>query len=174
MRIKETKVYQFDELSESAKEKAVELLADINVDIEWWEFIYEDAAQVKLKLIEFDIGRGSYCKGDFIEYAKDTADAIVVNHGESCQTHKTAMDFGDDSAQLYMKYPVKLDDDGDDDNEWDRDKEQEMLDAEFLQSILEDYRIILQKEYEYLTSRESIIETIKANEYEFTEGGKLA
>jgi len=174
MRIKETKVYSFDELSDEAKGKAIENLCDINVDYDWWQFTYEDAAQVKLKLTGFDIGWESYCKGDFIEYAKDTADAIVVNHGESCQTHKTAMGFGDDSAQLYMKYPVKLDDDGDDDNEWDRDKEQEMLDADFLRSILEDYRIILQKEYEYWTSETAIIETIEVNEYEFTEDGKLA
>jgi hypothetical protein len=31
----------------------------------------------------------------------------------------------------------------------------------------------LEKEYEYLTSDESIIETIHANEYEFTEDGKI-
>jgi hypothetical protein len=31
---------------------------------------------------------------------------------------------------------------------------------------------MLQKEYEHLQSEESIIETIVANEYEFTEEGK--
>jgi len=32
---------------------------------------------------------------------------------------------------------------------------------------------MLQKEYEYQMSDEAIIETIEANEYEFTENGKL-
>lgn len=33
--------------------------------------------------------------------------------------------------------------------------------------------IILQKEYDYLTSREAIVETIQANEYEFNEHGSF-
>jgi hypothetical protein len=49
----------------------------------------------------------------------------------------------------------------------------EDIDANFLRSLLEDYRIMLQKEYEYLTSEETIIETIEANEYEFTEKGEM-
>ena len=174
MRIKKTKVYPFDELSEDAKEKAVEYLHDINVSHDWWEFTFEDAAQVKLKLTEFDCDGRGYCRGEFIEYAKDTADAIIENHGENCETWQTAEEFIVDSAKLYMTYPVKLDENGDDDNEWQRDEDQKILDAEFLNSILEDYRIILQKEYEYLSSEDAIIETIKCNDYEFTEDGKLA
>lgn len=174
MRIIETKVYPFDELPEDAQGKAIENLADINVDYEWWDSTYEDAAQAKLKLTEFDIFQASYCRGEFIEYAKDTADAIIENHGACCPTHETATEFIEDSANLYMKYPVKLDDDGDDENEYDRDEEQMELDGEFLKSILEDYRIILQREYEFLTGSDAIVETIKSNEYEFTADGKLA
>ncbi len=176
MRIKrtETKVYPFDELSEDAREKAVEKLYDINVDYEWWEFTFEDAKTAKLKLTEFDIGRGNYLRGEFIEYAKDTAIAIIENHGNKCETYQTATEFIADSEKLYVTYPVKPDDDGFDVNEYDRENEQEALDGEFLQAILEDYRVMLQKEYEYLSSEEQIVETIKANEYEFTEDGKLA
>ena len=47
------------------------------------------------------------------------------------------------------------------------------MENEFLKSLLEDYSIMLQNEYEYLTSEEAIIETIEANEYEFTQAGKL-
>jgi hypothetical protein len=46
------------------------------------------------------------------------------------------------------------------------------MEANFLDSLLEDYAIMLQKEYEYLQSEEAITETIVANEYEFTEEGK--
>jgi len=174
MRIKETKVYPFDELSDEAKEKAVEGLCDINVDYEWWEGIYDDAETAKLRLTEFDIGRGNYCRGDFIEYAKDTVDAIIENHGENCETRQTAEEFIVDSAKLSIKYPFSPDADGEDINETDRTREQGDVNAEFLRSILEDYRIILQKEYEHLGSEAAIIETIKTNEYEFTVDGKLA
>lgn len=174
MRIKETKVYPFDELSDESKEKAIEGLYDINLFYEWWEGVFEDALSARLKLTEFDIDRASYCHGEFVEYAKETADAIIENHGESCETYKTAEGYAAECAKLWQKYPVKLDVDGDDENEWDREKAQEELDDEFLKSILEDYRITLQKEYEYLGSEDAIIETIEANEYEFTEDGKLA
>ena len=40
-------------------------------------------------------------------------------------------------------------------------------------NLVDRLRIILQKEYEYQTSEEAIIETIKANDCEFTEDGKL-
>lgn len=173
MRIKKTKVYLFEELSEEGKERAMRELADINVFDEWWEFIYEDAEQVGLRLTEFDIGRGNYCRGIFIESANDTALAVLENHGQDCETYKTAQKFIEDSAKLYhIKYPVVLDGNGDDVNEIDRDQEQDELNCDFLYSILEDYRIILQKEYEYMTSEEAIIDSIKANEYEFTADGK--
>lgn len=174
MRIKKTKVYLFGELSDDAKEKAVAGLCDINVFHDWWESTYEDAETVKLKLTEFDIDRGNYCRGEFIEYAKDTADAIINEHGPDCETYKTAGEYMNGCDLLGQEYPVKLDDDEYDENENDRDHEQSELDVEFLKAILEDYRIILQKEYEYMTSEDAIIETIKANEYEFTEDGKIA
>jgi hypothetical protein len=47
------------------------------------------------------------------------------------------------------------------------------LDKEFLHNLLEDYRVMLQQEYDYLTSKDAVIETINANEYDFTEDGKL-
>jgi hypothetical protein len=53
------------------------------------------------------------------------------------------------------------------------DQQVEDMELEFLRSILEDYRILLQKDYDYQTSDEAIIETIQANEYEFTENGEL-
>lgn len=39
----ETEVFKFDELTEEAKQSAIENLYDINVDYEWWEYTYEDA-----------------------------------------------------------------------------------------------------------------------------------
>ena len=42
MRTIRTKVYKFSELSETSQQKAIEKLFDINVDCDWWEFVYED------------------------------------------------------------------------------------------------------------------------------------
>lgn len=42
MRTVRTKVYKFSELSEQAKEKAIESFYNINVDYEYWDSTYED------------------------------------------------------------------------------------------------------------------------------------
>ena len=47
------------------------------------------------------------------------------------------------------------------------------LEEEYLHDLQKNYRIMLQKEYEYLTSEKHIIETIKMNEWEFTENGTM-
>ena len=156
MEIRETKVYKFDELSDEAKEKVIEDHYDINVDYDWWDSVYDDASNVGIKIMEFDIDRGSYCKGKLYASEESVAEAIIKQHGEHYETYKTAEEF--------LNCVSELDDESD-----------EYAEAceSFLYSILEDYRIILEKEYEYLTSEEAIIETIKANEYDFTEDGEI-
>lgn len=145
-------IYSFNELSEEAKGKAVERLFDINVDHKWWEFIYEDAKNIGLKITSFEIER--YCEGKFLSGAYEVAQAIIENHGETCETYKTAKSF----LSEYKDMP---------------EDDIEELEEDFLKSLLEDYRIILSHEYEYMTSSEAIIETIKANGYEFDEDGNL-
>jgi len=164
MRTKTVNVYQFDELSDEAKEKAIEALRDINVNREWWDSIYDDAENVGLKLTEFDLDRNRHAKGKFTESATYTAEKIMDEHGKECDTYKTAKQFLDDLNALTSEY--------DDIEDCPEDKIEELED-EFLKSILEDYSIMLQKESEYLTKDETIIETIKANEYEFTEDGRI-
>ncbi len=159
MRTIRTKVYQFSELSEQAKETAIKNSYDLNVDYGWWESVYEDAENIGLKITGFDIDRGSYCKGDFITSAGEVVEDILSTHGESCETYKTA-----------LKYKNCFQNTSD---EVDNIEELENDEDEFLKELLEDYRIILQKEYEYQTSEEAIIGTIEANEYEFTQDGKM-
>ena len=53
------------------------------------------------------------------------------------------------------------------------ENEGEEMEEDFLQSLLEDYRIMYNKDIEYQNSDEYISETIEANEYEFTKDGKL-
>lgn len=174
MKTIELKIYKFDELSEEAKQKAIERLYDVNVDYEWWEFTYDDAEEIGLKITGFDVGRGNYCNGEFIKSAHEVADLIIANHGEECETTKTAIEFMKERDALVCKYS-----DGKnievvaEENEYDFDCDCDELEEEFLNSILEDYRVILRNEYEYQTSEEAIIETIRANDYDFYENGKM-
>jgi hypothetical protein len=164
-KVTETKVYTFAELNDDQKEKALSNLYDINVDHDWWDFTYDDAKEIGLKITSFDFDR--YVEGQFTLSADEVAANIIRDHGGNCETYKTARAFVDEKNAISMP-----DDDSDDFPEWE-DKMLEM-DDNFLKSLLEDYRIMLRKEYEYLTSEEAIIETINANEYEFDENGRIA
>ena len=55
MRTINVNLYQFDELSDVAKQEAITELYDINIDHNWWKFIYEDAKTVGLLITGFDV-----------------------------------------------------------------------------------------------------------------------
>jgi len=172
MRTIRIKLYKFNELSEDAQQKALETLYDINVDTDWWEFIYEDAKEIGLTITGFDMDH--FCNGEFNLSGESVAHAIFENHCKDCETYKTAQSFMNDYNQAFKDYPTEEDEDGYDTNEYDRDEAITEAETDFRQSLLEDYRIMLRNEYEYKTGKEAIIETIEANEYEFTKDGKLA
>ena len=161
--------YNIDELSPEAREHAIEKLWDINVAYDWWRFIYDDAENVGVKIQEFDLSYPD-CQGEFMESARYTAHQILQEHSATCETYQTANGFltelvrflGTAETDEYGELAYVSD-----------DQQVEEMELEFLRSILEDYRILLQKEYDYQTSDEAIIETIQANEYEFTKDGEL-
>lgn len=164
-----TKVYKFDELSDEAKAVAVERLSGLNIHDEWWESTYEDAARIGLKIEEFDLGQCSYVRGPWTEDAEAVAGLIQEHHGETCETHKDATTFlaAVETAKTAFEGRPGYDPDYEEFDEihiWD-------ISREFERTICEDYRIMLQKEYEYLTSEEQIIEAIRSNAYEFTADG---
>jgi myo-inositol catabolism protein IolC len=145
-------VYSFDELDEKGQDKALNNLWDINVDYDWWESVYNDAEDVGINITAFEIDR--YCRGELNLSAKKVALSILENHGELCGTYKTAKDY------LIIRHKANK-------------NYLEDIDNDFKNSIFEEYLLILRDEYEYLTSRESIIDTINANEYQFTSNGEL-
>jgi len=165
MRTHTITTYEFDELSREAQKHAIDKLWDINVAYDWWDYIYEDAENVGIKIHE------SYpdCKGEFTKSARYTANKILQDHGKTCETYQTAKVFLD-TLDRFMETADK-----DEYGELYLSDEQQVeeMELEFLRSILEDYRILLQKDYDYQTSDEAIIETIQANEYEFTKNGEL-
>jgi hypothetical protein len=174
MKTIEIKLYSFDELSEDAQRTALEALYDLNFEHEWYNDMYEDAERVGLKITSFDIDRGSYCNTDFKWSALETARVIMQEHGEGCDTYKVAETFLSDYDKLVTKHSdgVQLDVVAED-NEYEFDSEADELESEFKNDLENEYLKMLRQEYEYLGSKEAIIENIKANEYDFTEDGKL-
>jgi len=167
-----TTVYKFDELSDAAKQTAINVLGGVNVTHDWWDSTYEDAAQIGLVIEEFDIDRGSYCRGKWTEDAEDVASLIMENHGACCETHKDAWEF--QNAVSVQGSIFEAADDFDPESEQFIESEQyASLCEEFQRTIREDYRIMLQQEYEYQTSEEAIIGAIKVDGYEFRANGEL-
>lgn len=100
---------------------------------------------------------------------RECAEKILKEHGEKCETYKTA------EAYLKERNDIEQHSTMDEQGEFDLKTEDklEVLRNEFLKSLWEDYSIMLQHEYEYLTSRESIEEIIRSNDYDFTSDGNL-
>lgn len=170
MKIIEIKVYPFDELPPDIQQKVLSNLFDINVDHEWWDGTYEDAKNIGLKITSFDLERNRHAKGEFMYSAVEVAANILKEHGETCETYKTAEAFLDDYNVVFADYT-----DENSENYESRELEDQMqdLESDFLESLLEDYSIMLQNECEYLQSEEAVKETIEANEYTFTIEGKM-
>lgn len=170
MKTIETKVYEYNELSDAAKERARDWWRNGALDYEWWDSTYEDAANIGLKLTSFDLDRNRHACGEFTIPAAHVAEKIIAEHGKDCETHKTALAFIAECKALDAKTPK--DADGVPLDEGVFNDAQDEQDAEFLKSLLEDYSIILQHEMEYIMGDEYVTETIISNGYTFTEDGK--
>jgi len=164
-------IYTFDELSDRAKGKARHKIADINTDHEWWDSVYEDAANVGIKITGFDTGRAQDITGT-IEDTEGTAHRIMKDHGEMCETYKTAAAYLADRDAVIAAAPK--DEHGELVDEYELDEKLDELGEHFRKSILGDYLQTLTRELEYLYSDEAIADTIEANGYEFDEYGNLA
>jgi hypothetical protein len=170
MRTIEITAYKFDELSDNAKEKARKWWRDGGLDYEWWQFIYEDAEAIGLKITSFNLDRNRHATGGFLLSPNEVAQNILNNHGESCETYKTAKEFMDVWQPIFNEY---MDEYSEHYESFEYECVLQDLESEFEDELLECYSIMLQDEYEYLLSDESIDENIRINNYEFDENGKL-
>ncbi len=197
MRTIETKVYKFNELSEQAKQTAIEKLSNINTDYDWYESTIEDLTEDlnKLGFEGVEIGfSGFWSQGDGASFTADSIDIKKYINLINPNKYRRLIRLMD-AQMIDISGCVKRDRNMHymhenttsvhfDVNMYGRlgtsAGNVESLIYELENEINEDlaprnkdiYRI-LEKEYEYLASKEAIIETIEANEYEFTEDGKL-
>lgn len=168
MKTVEITLYKFNELSAEAQQKAIENNSDFNVDYDWWDDTYEDAKNVGIDIGSFEVDR--YCKGTIMD-TEQTAHDILKQHGENCETYKTAASYLNERDQVIEQWPKGEDGEYIDEDELDEKLDQ--LGEDFEQSILEDYRIILSNEYDYLTSTAAITESLISNDYDFTMEGEI-
>jgi hypothetical protein len=168
-------LYSFDELSPSAQAAALDNCRLFNIGDGWYDFVYEDAANVGLKITGFDLDRNRHATGDFELSAVEVAANIIRDHGEVCETFKTAQNFLEEHSVKFEEYTIaEASDQVTNEGIYAIEDELTVLEYEFKDSLLEDYSILLQKEYEHLYEDEAVQSTIEANEYEFTEDGNRA
>ena len=166
---KKIKAYNFEDIKNNVdgiQEKVLHELNDINVNYEWWQNTYDDAEIIGLKITGFDIDRASSCKGDLMNVAEDSAEKILKIHGENCETYQTAKNYLDELSEFLI---------GKDENDLNYQDDEDITHIAdgFLKSLLENYRIMLRKEYDYNVSEEGILETIENAGYEFNAEGKI-
>ncbi len=196
-----TKVFKFNELNEDAKQKAIESFSDINVDYYWHESVYDDFKELcKTLHIEVDTkktyfngfshqGSGSsftawvdvkkcmsairdekwkeYAPLEKLSFYDVTRNMLRIADICTCNIEPSNRESSVKVNFDYTKY-----------SNYETPNVDEVL--EEIETFFEDvadtlnnwlYRT-LEKEYEYQTSEAAIIETIEANDYEFTADGR--
>jgi len=192
-----TKVFKFNELkSEDAKQKAIESFYDINVDFtDWHEYIIDE---FKENETSFDITKvyfsGFWSQGDgaMFEYngiSQNLVNSIIdglklPNWKKNVLKHCSYVNAsGKHRGHYYHEnccsHSINIERDN---NAYEYENIDALIDFytdEIESKIIEQYQKLcqnlyrkLEKEYEYLTSKEQIIESINANEYEFTHDGR--
>lgn len=156
--------YSFDELSERAKDKARQWWRDLLDVYDVSDATTADAAHVALELPSWDLGGRPTCTVKFNDGPGHTAKLILTNHGEGCDTHTAAKEYLDAEAVA-----VALEDAGDVDGAADKMDEAESAFREALEAA---YARMLKAEYDHAYSHEEVDESIRANEYLFTEDGE--
>lgn len=194
MKTKTIELFDFSELSESAKAKVLQEQRDINTDYDWYKWSLEDWER-DLESMGFDDVNisfsGFWSQGDGASFTSGSIDiekfltaqkakgrfkailkAIKANKAEFITSidridHHYSHEY---TVRAYVEYNSLED-------KFTPNQDQ----ANELESFLTDtvrtlsrkiYRE-LEKEHEHLTTDAAIIDTIEANEYTFTASGKM-
>ena len=195
MRTIETKIYTFNELSDEAKQKAIEKYYYTNVEYhDWSEWIREDfISQTKDFEVDNVLFSGFHSQGDgaMFEYSSISQELFneAINSLNIPNYKKSAMIkggyvnakgnqlghyFHEKSCNHIFDFETNnCDHDNIGDLFYDNSIELESFVTNSYEDIAKELYRSLEKSYEYLTSEESITETLVENEYEFTEEGNI-
>ena len=165
--------YSFTELSDAAKQTAIGQMRDINCHDQWWDCTYEDAAGIGLKITSFGLDRNRHAEGTLTLNTTDVCANIFRQHGDDCITYNLAKEFIEQWDKLVAEHSDGEGEKVAEDKIDEFDVKADELEEQFLADLLEEYASTLQAESEYLYSDEAVIDAIEANDYQFTEDGKL-
>ena len=197
MKTVEVNVYQFDELSDEAKEKAREWYRNGSFNYEWWDFLYDDFKE-RAKEVGFDVTniyfRGFWSQGDGAmfeyDYMRDKLRLEFINQlGLSAMRKDWLINNTMTSGRGKHRGLYYHEKSCDHDIYWEVDNGDlaygtlfyswlESFDSDFVDFVTDKYEDLchelyksLEKEYEYLNSDEAVDESLIVNEYEFDEDG---
>lgn len=223
MRIKETKVYKYDELNDRAKQRAREWFAQDYPEYNWWDHVYEDIVE-RTKELGIDLKQkpvrlmgggtrydheiyftGFYHQGQGSSFSGvwHAMDMKLDKLRENCPTESELHRIGETLTKVAKEDPditasiaattdtwITVEtSDGEaikdrlneltyESPEYNALMEQCRERDETIREAMRDFNhwvfSQLKKEYEWLTSDEQIEETIRINQYEFTEDGEQA
>jgi len=163
MKTIEIKVYKFEELDKQTKEKVIDNYRNINVeDFQWYDWIKDDFNRLGLEIQEFDLGRRNYVK-IYIKNFEDTSNYIIEEFGDSVAIKQTAKNYINEYEKIQANFK----------EDEDIEREVELLDEQYEKEYSEDILSYLRANYEWETSDEAVINTIEANDYDFTTEGKI-
>jgi hypothetical protein len=199
MRIMETKVYTFNELSDDAKEKAREWFRERGFDYDWYDSVYSDFEEIaKFMGIEVEHihfsgfwsqGDGACFEGNY-RYEKGGVKKLKSYAPVDKELHRIAE--GLEQAQKPNNYlihgTIKHRGNYYHYNSMEIDLHRENCHGDYLDfkgtaedEITELFKDLakwlyqtLENEYDSISSDEAIDETIGINDYEFTEEGERA
>jgi len=180
----EYKALKFGELSEEAKEKALECMRDLNVDYNWWdgtlEFIAEDwldkyGISFEASGICFDLDP-RYKELHFIRekvyvekpyrlvHAATGSKGLAMCAGKGLlEFYFETVHYGGGHARTFLRHS---------DYRSVNTPDLPVDFEQFFHELCQEFWRILEKEYDYLISDEAVKETIEINEYDFYEDGK--
>jgi len=163
MKTIEINVYKFEELDKQTKEKVIDNNRYINVeDTFWYDWIQDDFNRLGLEIENFDISRGGYVN-IYISNLEDTSKNIIKEFGDSVHIKQTAKSYIDEYNKIQANFK----------NDEDIEREVEILDDQYIKRYSDNILSYLRDEYDYQISDEAIIETIEANDYNFTWNGEI-
>lgn len=164
-----TNTFLFEELSPEGQQKALENYYDINVDYDWWDWIYDEIEPLGIHIIGFDTYRGSISIELSLSTPRvwDNLTAFVETDAPNDEKLQDIIDRCNVLIRRLNDNPLCPSADSYNEDIWDKM-------TEVLIEELEKYYLgILSQEYDYQTSKEAIKESLIANEYYFTEDGKI-
>lgn len=195
--IQKTDVYKFDELSDRAKENAIDWFREHNLDYEWWDCTFEDAKEIG-KIIGIEIsniyfsgfsnqGDGACFEG-YYEYKKGSVKNLKGYAPCDKELHRIAKALSKAQRKHFYELTASIKHCGHYYHEmctrFDVNKNDEYgghyVDAHTDDTIIEPLRDFmrwiykqLESEYNYRQSDSQIIESIIISECEFTKDGNV-